>query len=88
MNSNCKPHTHFKFNSTWIEETKLHNIVKEPWIHCNQDSNSSPTVVISKNLSQIKHMTIVWEKKKKKRDEATLPKIEAELDALVDTDNL
>jgi len=33
-------------------------------------------------------MTIVWEKKKKKRDEATLPKIEAELDALVDTDNL
>ena len=76
---NHKPHTPFKFNSSWLEEPKFHSLVNSDWIHCDQKPNIDSARVLFNNLSNLKSLTIRWVRGKKKLDEEKLKNIEAEI---------
>lgn len=66
----------------------MHNIVKESCIHYGKDNNSSWVEIIASNLPRIKHMTILWTKRKNIKDNATILKIEAKIKEMEGTSNV
>eukprot|EP00253_Pinus_taeda_P020087 PITA_20087 len=79
-----KPKAPFKFNHTWLKDPSYVKMITDYWSSHPIDSSESLAKGFCRNLSEIKHISIVWAKEKQARDIAQLTHIEAEICSLTD----
>eukprot|EP00253_Pinus_taeda_P025948 PITA_25948 len=79
-----KPKAPFKFNHVWLQDPAYINMVSEFWAANPIDRFDSLAKGFCHNLSQLKHLSINWEKEKHQREDSLLSHIESELSTLLD----
>eukprot|EP00253_Pinus_taeda_P008500 PITA_08500 len=83
-----KPKAPFKFNHLWLQDPSFTGLVSSFWKAHPIDREPSLARGFVKNLTELKHLVINWEKEKRNQEDELLEKVEKDLMTLLDERNL
>lgn len=83
-----KPPSPFKFNSSWISDSKFGDLVRTNWAPINSQEGTRAGLKFMENLKRIKKLTLNWAKSKKEKEDVELKEIEDWLHNSLSGDNL
>jgi len=77
----------FKFNSFWLKEPKLIDIVNEEWKRYNREGEESDIYQFNDDMKRVEGLTTYWAKKKYKGSLTQLNSIEEEISRVYNRDS-